>query len=94
MIFKIEQTNDVKSTNVKYGKNRLETLLNRYKGAELMFLSIDCLSLTISRLSVIFNIGLSHLINNLSVISNRCFLFSWVKLLKLSKDGKKSLRSK
>ena len=79
MIFKIEQTNDVKSTNVKYGKNRLETLLNRYKGAELMFLSIDCLSLTISRLSV---------------ISNRCFLFSWVKLLKLSKDGKKSLRSK
>ena len=51
MIFQIEQTNDVKSTNVKYGKNRLETLLNRYKGAELMFLSIDGLSLTISRLS-------------------------------------------
>ena len=45
-----------------------------YKGAELMFL---------------FNDGFSLMIIRLSLISNKYFLFSWAKTLKLSKEGKK-----
>ena len=50
-----------------------------YKGAELMFL---------------FNDGLAFMISRLSLISNKYFLFSWAKTLKLSKEGKKLQWSK
>ena len=50
-----------------------DTLSNRYKDAELMFLFSD---------------GLSLIIRRLSLISNKNFLFSYAKMLKLSKEGK------
>ena len=48
------------------------TLSNKNNGAELMFL---------------FNIGLSHLINKLSLISNRNLLVSWARMVKSSNEG-------
>ena len=48
-------------------------LSNSLKGAELMFL---------------FSYGLSLTISTLPLLSNKDFLFSWAKILKLSKKGK------
>ena len=42
----------------------------------------------------LFRDGLSLMIIRLSVISNKYFLFSWAKTLKLSKEGKKLQWSK
>ena len=42
----------------------------------------------------LFNDGLSLMISRLSLISNKYFLFSWAKTLKLSKEGKKLQWSK
>ena len=42
----------------------------------------------------LFNDGLSVMISRLSLISNKYFLFSWAKTLKLSKEGKKLQWSK
>ena len=48
--------------------------MQTYKGAELMFLFDNDLSLIINRVSLIFN---------------KCFLFAGAKTLELSKEGKK-----
>ena len=53
--------------------NKLNLVRRRYKGVELMFLFSDVLSL---------------IINRLSVISNKCLLYSRAKILNLSKEGK------
>ena len=48
------------------------TLSNKNNGAQLMFF---------------FNIGLSHLINNLSLISNKNLLVRWARMVKSSNEG-------
>ena len=48
------------------------TLSNKNNGAELMFL---------------FNIDLSHLINKLSLISNKNSLVPWIRMVKSSNEG-------
>ena len=42
----------------------------------------------------LFNDGLSLMISRISLISNKYFLFSWAKTLKLSKEVEKLQRSK